>query len=127
MKQRTGENLLATRSGGSVYIPDQGDIVWLDFDPQAGHEHSKRRPAIIITPMIYNARKFRLALVCPITSVIKGYPFEVPLPDGMKTKGAILSDQVKSFDWEAREASFIEKVPLSILKEVSAKAKTLFP
>lgn len=131
MKQRIGENLLATKSGSTAYIPDRGDIVWLSFDPQAGHEQMKRRPAIIISPMVYNAAKFRLALVCPITHAIKGYPFEVLLPKGMQIKGAILSDQLKSLDWEAREADFIEKVPqLSLkplLQEVSSKVKTLLP
>ncbi len=127
MKQRTGENLLATRSGSGIYIPDQGDIVWLDFDPQAGHEQNKRRPAIVITSMLYNNLRFHLAIVCPVTSVVKGYPFEVLLPDGMKTKGAALADQLKSLDWDARKANFIEKAPESILKEICTKAKTLFP
>jgi mRNA interferase MazF len=125
MKQRIGENLLATRSASSIYIPDRGDIVWLSFDPQAGHEQNKRRPAIVISPMIYNAQKFSLALVCPITSAIKKYPFEVLLPEGMETQGAILADQIKSVDWKAREAVFIEKVPIPVVIKVCNKAKTL--
>jgi mRNA interferase MazF len=127
MKQRIGGNLLATRSGSDIYIPDQGDIVWLNFDPQAGHEQNKRRPAIVISPMIYNNLTLHLALVCPITSVIKRYPFEVLLPKGMKTKGAALADQIKSFDWKAREVAFIEKAPISVVVEITAKLKTLFP
>jgi len=127
MKQRIGENLLATKSGSDIYIPDRGHIIWIDFDPQAGHEHNKRRPAIVISPMIYNAKKRSLALVCPVTSRISGYPFEVLLPEAMKTKGAILSDQLKSFDWKARNAIFLEEAPQSILLKVIAKLKMLFP
>lgn len=127
MKQRIGESLLATRSGSSIYIPDRGDIVWLNFDPQAGHEHNKRRPAIVISPMVYNAQKYTLALFCPITSTIKKYPFQVLLPEGMKTQGAALADQIRSLDWKAREAAFIEKAPMSLVTKISNRTKTLFP
>lgn len=127
MKQQIGENLLAARSGSAIYIPDQGDVIWLNFDPQAGHEHKGHRPAIVISPMVYNNLPFKLALVCPITTRVKGYPFEVLLPKGMKTSGAVLSDQIKSLDWQEREAEFIEKVPRHILIEITNKAQTLFP
>ncbi len=81
------------------YIPDRGDIVWLSFDPQKGHEQSGRRPALILSPMSYNAR-VGLAICCPITSQVKGYPFEVNIPEGTPLQGVILSDQIKSLDGE---------------------------
>lgn len=118
---------MAKRSGKSVYIPDQGDIIWIHFDPQVGREQAGRRPAIVISPILYNQSPGRLALVCPITSKVKGYPFEVLLPEGMKTKGAILSDHIKSVDWRGRKAEFVEKASLDILSEVVAKIAPLFP
>ena len=127
MKQQIGEALLGKRSGKSVYVPDQGDIIWIDFDPQAGHEQFGHRPAIVISPMIYNKLPSGLAIVCPITSKVKGYPFEVALCKGMKTEGAVLSDQIKSIDWRVREAKFIEKASPSILSEIVAKLAPLFP
>lgn len=90
------------------YIPERGDLVWLDFSPQSGHEQRGRRPAVVISPKIYNA-KTNLAIFCPITSQQKNYPFEVAL-DTEKTSGVILSDQVKSLDWKIRRAEFIEKL-----------------
>jgi len=81
----------------SRYIPAQGDIVWLQFNPQAGHEEAGRRPALVVSPKEYN-RKVGLALFCPVTSQVKGYPFEVLLPSGLAASGAVLSDQVKSLD-----------------------------
>src|SRR2546425_1274360 len=79
-------------------VPDAGDLVWLSFDPQAGHEQSGRRPALVLSPASYNG-KSGLALVCPITSRVKGYPFEVSLPEGSKFAGVILADQLRSLDW----------------------------
>ena len=79
-----------------AYVPDRGDAVWLDFDPQAGHEQAGRRPAIVLSPAGYN-RKVGLAIFCPVTTRIKGYPFEVVIPEGLKISGAILADQVKNF------------------------------
>jgi len=84
-----------------AYIPDSGDIVWIAFNPQAGHEQAGHRPALVLSPAAYNG-KVGLAILCPITSQVKGYPFEVQIPDGLKVSGAILSDQVKSLDWKAR-------------------------
>ena len=102
------------------YIPRRGDIVWINLDPQAGHEHSGRRPAFVVSPASYN-RKVGLALFCPITRQIKGYPFEVELPQGLPVKGAVLSDQLKSLDWQARKAEFICQVSEEVLYEVLQK------
>lgn len=104
----------------SSYCPRRGDIVWLNFNPQAGHEHAGHRPALVISPESYN-RKVGLALFCPITTQSKGYPFEVAIPPGMAVSGVILSDQVKSLDWKARKARFGEKLPIEALQEVLAK------
>ena len=106
--------------------PDRGDICWLDFDPQTGHEQAGRRPALIVSPREYN-RRVGLALLCPITSRVKGYPFEVRLPPGGRTQGAVLADQIKSLDWSARRLQFIERVPESAMVEAMAKLRTLLP
>jgi mRNA interferase MazF len=106
------------------YTPQRGDIIWLVFDPQAGHEQAGRRPALVLSPEIYN-RRVGLAILCPITSHIKGYPFEVLLPKGLELRGAILADQVKSLDWHARQAEFVCKVPQGTLSEVVQKLSTL--
>src|SRR5438093_12343161 len=87
----------------SEYIPDRGDAVWITLDPQAGHEQAGRRPALVLSPAAYNG-KVGLALLCPITSQVKGYPFEVGMPDGLKVAGVALADQVNSLDWRARKA-----------------------
>jgi mRNA interferase MazF len=84
------------------YVPDRGDIVWLDLDPQAGHEQAGRRPALVLSPRRYNGR-VGLMLCCPLTTKLKGYPFEVPLAG--KPASAVLSDQVKSLDWRTRRAT----------------------
>src|SRR5512143_1514622 len=86
-----------------LYVPKRGDVVWITLNPQAGHEQSGRRPAVVLSPGTYNG-KVGLALLCPLTSQIKGYPFEVVLPTGLPISGVILSDQLKSLDWRAREA-----------------------
>jgi mRNA interferase MazF len=99
------------------YVPDRGDLVWLSFSPQSGHEHAGRRPAICLSPKEYNA-KTNLGIFCPITSKIKNYPFEVKLPDGLPIKGAILADQVRNLDWKARNAEFVAKAPSEVLEEV---------
>jgi mRNA interferase MazF len=87
---------------GNRYIPDRGELVWLQFDPQAGHEQSGRRPAVVISPVSYN-KKVGLALFCPVTTRIKGYPFEVEIPKELPIDEVILSDQLKSLDWQSRE------------------------
>ena len=105
------------------YIPDRGDIVWLNFTPQAGHEQRGTRPAIIISPKIYN-KKTGLVLSCPITPVAKGYPFEV-MVNSKKIKGVILSDHLKNLDWKARKIKFIEKATTAVLDECISKLSTL--
>ncbi len=106
------------------YCPDRGDIVWLQFNFQAGHEQSGHRPALVVSPKSYN-QKAGLALFCPITSQIKGYPFEVVLARGGKLHGAILSDQIKSLDWRVRKAQRVSKAPNEVIAEVLAKIHTL--
>lgn len=106
------------------YAPDRGDVVWLEFNPQAGHEQSGHRPALVVSPKAYNQR-VGLALFCPITSNVKGYPFEVLLPEKHRVSGAILSDQIKSLDWRVRKANRIATVPRDVLEEVLAKILTL--
>jgi mRNA interferase MazF len=108
----------------SSYVPDRGDIVWLQFDPQAGHEQAGHRPALVVSPREYNG-KVGLALFCPITSRVKGYPFEVQLPADSKTSGAVLSDQVKSLDWRARKAKRFGFAPEEVIGTVIAKILTL--
>ena len=104
------------KKSGNIYIPDSGDIVWLDFDPQKGREQSKRRPAICLSPKVYN-EKSELAIFCPITSVSKGYPFEIEI-NTSKIKGIVLADQVKSLDYKKRKAKFIEQAPYFVLDKV---------
>ena len=101
------------------YIPDRGEIVWLNFNPQAGHEQAGKRPSVVISPKIYN-EKTNLAIFCPITSKIKGYPFEVKLPEACRIKGVILADQVKNLDWNVRKAEFICRIPDKTLEELIA-------
>jgi mRNA interferase MazF len=107
-----------------AYIPNRGDIVWMTFDPQAGHGQAGRRPALVLSPATYNS-KVGLAILCPITSQVKYYPFEVLIPDGLKIGGAILSDQVKSLDWKVRHAEFVCKLSASSVDEVLQKLGTL--
>lgn len=109
---------------GGAHVPERGDVVWLEFDPQTGSEQAGRRPALVISPRAYN-RKVGLALVCPITSRVKGYPFEVELPQGLEAKGAILCDQIKSLDWRARRATRLGSVPDSVIQEVTARILAL--
>ena len=108
----------------SRYIPAQGDIVWLQLNPQAGHEEAGRRPALVVSPKEYN-RKVGLALFCPVTSQVKGYPFEALLPSGLAASGAILSDQVKSLDWRVRKAKRLCTAPEGVVEEVLGKILTL--
>ena len=104
----------------SRFVPERGDIVWLDFSPQSGHEQAGRRPAIVLSPHSYNLHS-KLALVCPVTSREKGYPFEVVIPDGFKVKGVILADHIKSVDFESRNCELIFKIPETISEEVEKK------
>lgn len=107
-----------------AYVPDAGDLVWLTFDPQAGREQRGRRPALILSPRTYNART-HLALACPITSQVKGYPFEVPLPPDGAIHGAVLADHVKNLDWNARRARFEAKASVDVLVDVRERLRVL--
>ena len=107
-----------------AYIPDRGDVIWLQFNPQAGHEQAGRRPALVLSPKAYNS-KAGLMLCCPVTSKVKGYPFEVQLPADFDVSGVILSDQVRSLDWKARKAEFIAHAPDPVVNEVLEKLNTL--
>jgi len=107
-----------------TYIPQCGDVVWITLNPQAGHEQAGRRPAVVLSPENYNG-KIGLAILCPITNQIKGYPFEVPLPAGLPVAGAILSDQVKSLDWHARNAELICTLSAEAISEVLQKLGSL--
>lgn len=108
----------------ALYVPDLGDLVWLDFDPQAGREQAGRRPALVLSPKLYN-RRSGLALFCPITNQTKGYAFEVSLPAGCGVTGVVLADHVKSADWRIREARRIGRVPQETLDEVLARLAPL--
>lgn len=107
-----------------AYVPERGDAVWITLDPQAGHEHVGRRPALVLSPSAYNGR-VGLALLCPITSQVKGYPFEVPLPEGMPVTGVVGADQVNSLDWRARKAVFIAAVSEEVVAQVLERLQTL--
>jgi mRNA interferase MazF len=107
------------------YIPDRGDLVWIDFDPQAGHEQAGRRPALVLSPRSYNGLS-GLAVICPVTSRTKGYPFEVRLPAGLGVHGVVLADHVKSLDWRVRNAGFADAAPKVIVDDVVQKLNTLF-
>lgn len=104
--------------------PDRGDLVWITFTPQAGHEQAGRRPAVVLSPRRYNA-KAGLSLCCPVTNRSKGYPFEVQLPEGLGIDGAVLADHVKSLDWRARAVERVGRVPEATLTEIVGKLSTL--
>ena len=105
-------------------IPDRGDVIWIDFDPQAGHEQAGRRPAVVLSRAYYN-RRANLAIICPITNKIKGYPYEVLIPYGLKVTGAILADQARNLDWKARNLAPLTKLPTVVVDEVLKKIRTL--
>jgi mRNA interferase MazF len=105
------------------YIPERGDIVWLDFTPQTGHEQQEKRPAVVLSPQVYN-KKAGLALFCPMTTQQKGYPFEVKIETG-KINGVVLADQIKSLDWRQRGAEFILRVTDNEINEIIKKLNTL--
>ncbi len=101
------------------YAPERGDLVWLQFTPQAG-----RRPAVTLSPRLYN-EKVGLGLFCPVTSQAKGYPFEVTLPPGLPVSGVALCDQVKSLDWNSRKAHFVCRLPDAMVDQIMAKVRAL--
>ena len=107
-----------------AYTPEQGDAVWITLDPQAGHEQAGRRPALVLSPAPYN-RRVGLALFCPITGQVKGYPFEVALPEGLAVSGVALADQVKSLDWRARKAVRICALPEELVARVLRRLNAL--
>jgi mRNA interferase MazF len=104
--------------------PRRGDVVWISFDPQIGREQAGTRPALVLSANAYN-KSVGLMIVCPITNQAKGYPFEVPIPAGLKVSGVVLADHVKSVDWQDRGCSFICQLPVSVVQEVIAKVQTL--
>jgi len=106
------------------HIHQRGDVIWITLNPQAGHEQAGRRPALVLSPASYNGR-VGLAILCPLTNQIKGYPFEVLVPAGLSIAGAILADQVKSLDWRARSGEFICSLPRGTVAEVLQKLGTL--
>jgi len=106
------------------YVPQRGDVVWITFNPQAGHEQAGRRPAVVLSPGAYNG-KVGLSLMCPVTGQAKGYPFEVQLPAGLPVGGVILADQMKSLDWRARRAEPAGHLPPATVAEVLRKVGAL--
>jgi mRNA interferase MazF len=107
-----------------AYVPERGDVIWLNFSPQQGHEQAGRRPAVVLSPSLYN-RKAGLALICPITNQVKNYPFEVKIPSKLGISGVVLADQVKNLDWKVRKAEFIFKMPKNGMEEIFLKVKIL--
>lgn len=106
------------------YVPDRGDVIWLNFNPQQGHEQAGRRPAVVLSPLIYN-KNAELALICPITNQVKNYPFEVKIPLKLEITGVVLTDQLKSLNWKVRNAEYIFKMPKIVMDEIFSKVKTL--
>ena len=107
-----------------AFVPDAGDLVWLTFDPQAGREQAGRHPALVLSPKIYNA-KSGLAIACPITSQVKGYPFEVAVPAGQGAAGVILVDHLKSIDWKAQRAERLGRCAPEVIEEVRSRLAPL--
>ena len=110
--------------GREKYTPRRGDIVWLDFNPRTGREQAGHRPAIIISPQQFNALS-SLVFVCPITSKVKGFSFEVLLPEEVQTKGVVLIHHLRSIDWKTRGIKLIEPAPISVINEICAKLEPL--
>jgi mRNA interferase MazF len=108
---------------GAPYVPERGDIVWLQFDPQAGHEQAGHRPALVLSPATYNGRR-SMMLCCPITSQVKGYPFEVGIT-GLNAQGVVLADQIKCLDWRVRRAKKKGKASPQVVRETLNKLSTL--
>jgi len=108
----------------TAYVPQRGDAVWIDLNPQAGHEQAGRRPALVLSPAAYNG-KVGLAILCPITNQVKGYPFEVLIPAGLPVSGVVLADQAKSLDWRARNAELICQLPTQTVAAVLQKLNVL--
>ena len=107
-----------------VKVPDRGDFVWLDFNPQAGREQAGRRPGLVLSPKAYNGPT-GLCLVVPVTNRIKGYPFEVQIPPGVSIRGVVLADQIRCLDWRIRNAEIKCEASKDVLDEVLAKVNVL--
>jgi mRNA interferase MazF len=99
------------------HVPERGEVVWITLNPQEGHEQAGRRPAVVLSPQAYN-RKVGLALFCPVTNQVKGYPFEVVIPEALPIRGVVLADQIKSLDWRSRKAEFICTLPRHTMTEI---------
>ena len=110
--------------GKRDYVPDRGDAVWVDLDPEVGREQAGRRPALVLSSSKYNGR-MSLAIVCPITSQVKGFPFEVGIPEGEGVSGVIMSDQVKSLDWRRRRVAYLCQLPEATIVEVCENVASL--
>jgi len=108
-----------------MYVPNRGDVVWMEFDPCVGHEQRGHRPALVLSTQEFNS-KTHFAVVCPITNQVKGYPFEVAIPKGFDVKGVFLTDQVRSLDWQARKASFVCRLPHEVVERVLAYVEAIF-
>ncbi len=106
------------------FVPKRGDLIWISFSPQVGHEQAGRRPAVVLSPVSYN-RRVGLAIVCPITSQVKGLQFEAQIPPGLSISGVILCDHVKNVDWRGRQAEFAGRLPGDVIEEVLAKLNSL--
>jgi len=122
MARPAGGRRAGTRSGR--YCPDAGDFIWLDFDPTKGHEQRGRRPALVLSPRGYNERT-GLCIACPVTNQIKGYPFEVRIPEGLGVAGAVLADQMRALSWEARNAERAGAAPSEVVEDVREKIAAL--
>jgi mRNA interferase MazF len=105
-------------------VPDRGDLVWVNFAPQAGHEQTGHRPALVLSPRVYHERS-KLAVLCPITSNDAPWPWKVPLPDGLSVSGAVLVDQVRSIDRAGRELRIAGRAPAAVVAEVQARLAAL--
>jgi mRNA interferase MazF len=115
---------LATKSGSASYIPERGDLVWIDFDPVAGHEQAGRRPALVLSARSYNEIA-KLAVMCPVTRHVKGYTFEVALPPGGIVSGVILADQLRCLSWPSRSVVFITPAPSVVVATVMERIEAL--
>jgi mRNA interferase MazF len=102
----------------------RGDLIWLSFDSQTGREQRSRRPALVLSPASYNQRS-NLALVCPVTNQVKGYPFEVALPRNIPISGVVLSDHLRSLDWQVSDATFAARAPAAVIDEATARLRAL--
>ena len=110
--------------GPEEFVPDRGDMIWVQLGPTSGHEQSGRRPVLVVTPNAYN-RRTGLAIVCPLTSKVKGYPFEVTVPEGGELTGVILADHVRSIDWRSCRAGFAATLPAAVVSDVLARLSPL--